>query len=739
MKQSLSFSIVINTYNRAVALKDTLASLNGLQYDNFEVIVVNGPSTDATASLMTSYEGKVKLLSCPDANLSMSRNIGIEAASGDIVAFIDDDAAPHPTWLEELALCYADKRVGGVGGFTVDNSGINYQACKTICDRFGNAFSMSAFFDERPLCFSGSPAYPSLLGTNSSFRLDVLKEVGGFDHTFRYFLDETDVCLRVVDAGYQIVYAPQAIVYHQFAESHIRSPRRIPKTLFPSAVSKSYFIMRHGSADVTAASNQLDAYKAELYRANAWLEEHGEITKAHRSSLDQDVASGTEDGATLGMRNIGRARGDLNLEVKAAPFLPFPSGQGLRIALVSQAFPPSNDAGIARWTSMMAIGLAAKGHSVHVIARASESPSVEFKHGYWLHRIMPDHANEAEVMAEHDVPPHVAAWAAAVKAEVSFIKSFGLDALSFPIWDVEGTAVADDPDIGVVMSLHTSYKMALPFKREWQLRPLHRHLSIDKIIRNEKKLLGTVPVILANSNAIIADLEREYEADFSSRAILAPHGTWDPFETRPSRLGLRAQRKSAFEVGYVGRFEERKGFDIAARALSKLVASDPHARVIFAGDDLNAKVRDVFIHAGAENLLDNDRVEFRGLISRDALDDLFCTVDTVLMPSRYESFGLVAIEAMAGGASVVALAAGGLKEVVTSGTSGYLVPVGPEAAELCGEHLIRLSRDRELREKLGRGARSEFESRFTVATMVEQALPAYYAAARRAKEMDHQC
>jgi len=153
----LSVSVVINTLNRGSMLGDTLTSLKGLDYANFEVIVVNGPSTDNSEDVIARWAGRVKHLRCGEANLSVSRNIGIEAAAGEIVAFIDDDAAPHPRWLKELTAPYVDRKVGAVGGFTIDNTGVRYQARKTICDRFGNAHYVSPFFDERPLCFPGAP------------------------------------------------------------------------------------------------------------------------------------------------------------------------------------------------------------------------------------------------------------------------------------------------------------------------------------------------------------------------------------------------------------------------------------------------------------------------------------------------------------------------------------------------------------------------------------------------------
>src|SRR5437867_2114345 len=146
MNQPL-ISIVINTLNRARLLRETLNSLKGLRYERFEVVVVNGPSADDTDAVIDAWTCQIKALRCPEANLSMSRNMGIGAAAGEIIAFIDDDAVPHPNWLTEIARPYVDPQVGAVGGYTIDNTGVRYQARKTICDRFGNAHHVSPYFD----------------------------------------------------------------------------------------------------------------------------------------------------------------------------------------------------------------------------------------------------------------------------------------------------------------------------------------------------------------------------------------------------------------------------------------------------------------------------------------------------------------------------------------------------------------------------------------------------------------
>jgi hypothetical protein len=103
------------------------------------------------------------------------------------------------------------------------------------------------------------------------------------------------------------------------------------------------------------------------------------------------------------------------------------------------------------------------------------------------------------------------------------------------------------------------------------------------------------------------------------------------------------------------------------------------------------------------------------------------------MPSRYESFGLVAIEAMAAGTPVIALASGGLQEVVEDGETGFLVPPEENAAQIITERLIHLTKNPELLDAMKYKARQAYIEKFTVARMVEAAEKIYFAAARKSQ------
>jgi glycosyltransferase involved in cell wall biosynthesis/GT2 family glycosyltransferase len=715
-------SIVINTLNRGRYLNDALLALKGIDYPEFEVIVVNGPSTDNSAEVIAGWGDGIKALECPLANLSMSRNIGIAAAAGDLICFMDDDAAPHPLWLRRLATVYRDPEVGAAGGFTIDNTGVHWQVRKTVCDRFGNAFNVSQYFDERPLNRPGTPYYPSLLGTNSSFRASALRGIGGFDETFAYLLDETDVCLRLVDGGWKVVYEPTALIYHQFAESHIRSDDRVARTLYPSARSKSYFIMNHGAKhDVQKAGMELERYREEIAQANQWLETNGNISASHRFSLDEDLYRGIAEGTQLAFAKGAQQAGDLP-DGDPLPFRPFglKNGGARRVALVSRGFPPSNETGIARWTKMVADGLAKRGHHVHVITESrSEFESVGFRNGIWIHELAASESAAAPFAERYDIPQSLAAWTGRVWREVQYLKSFGLDIASFPIWDLEGIALLDDPDIATVISLHTTYAMAKSFKQEWNVRPLYEHHFVNRVIAAERTLFERAPVLLANSQAIIDEIEAVYSVSIAERSPIVPHGTPDPLVELAGRCEARSAQMLAgapLRVMYAGRFETRKGFDIAVQVANGLLAVND-VEIVFVGDRLDETHRQAIIAAGAGALLDNERVRFEGLLARAALDAAYVDADLVIMPSRFESFGLVAIEAMAAGRPVLALSSGGLAEVATEENGCTAFVENKDVASEFVAAITSLNAQRHVLAERGEKARKAFERHYSVEAM----------------------
>ena len=152
-------------------------------------------------------------------------------ARGDFVAFIDDDAVPDEDWLVDAIAAFDSDEVAGVGGFVSITLGTN---CNTATQSaIGWAMRITISRCQCRILLSGVSSISGAAGTNSIFRRSALLEIGGFDEQFDYFLDETDVNVRLIDAGYTLKQIPKAFVYHRYLPSHIRNEKRVNTNYAP--------------------------------------------------------------------------------------------------------------------------------------------------------------------------------------------------------------------------------------------------------------------------------------------------------------------------------------------------------------------------------------------------------------------------------------------------------------------------------------------------------------------------
>ncbi len=195
-------SVVVCSYNGARTIRDTLDHLAKIDYPDYEMIVVNDGSRDETPRIAESYPG-VRVISTENRGLSAARNTGLEAATGEIVAYTDDDAYPDRDWLRFVAAGFRESRHVGIGGPNI------------------------APYDDGFIggCVAASPGGPlhvlvddetaeHIPGCNMSFRAAALRAIGGFDVRYRTAGDDVDVCWRLQDAGGTIGFHPGAVVWH---------------------------------------------------------------------------------------------------------------------------------------------------------------------------------------------------------------------------------------------------------------------------------------------------------------------------------------------------------------------------------------------------------------------------------------------------------------------------------------------------------------------------------------------
>ena len=167
-------------------------------------------------------------------------------------------------------------------------------------------------------------------------------------------------------------------------------------------------------------------------------------------------------------------------------------------------------------------------------------------------------------------------------------------------------------------------------------------------------------------------------------------------------LGLQPNKPV---ILWIGRLEELKGVDILIGAAAEIEEKDFVVLIVGGGADadrLRPELKEEVKNAGLEEV-----VFFRDAVSREELPLYYGASDAVVIPSYYESFGLVAVEAMASGRPVIASRVGGLVSIVTDGVDGYLIPW--RCPEPFAEKIEVLMRNSELRENFGKAARRSVE------------------------------
>ncbi|HEX9659394.1 MAG TPA: glycosyltransferase, partial [Rhodothermales bacterium] len=194
-------SVVVCSYNGAATITDTLRALQSLDYPDYEVIVVNDGSSDHTEQVARAF--KFQVVTTPNAGLSSARNEGIRQATGEIVAFIDDDAYPDPHWLRYVARVLTTRDVCGVGG-----PNLLPPEDGTLAECISHAPGGPCHVLETDELAEHIP------GCNMAFRKSVLETVEGFDPQFQAAGDDVDLCWRLLDRGWKIGFHPSAVVWH---------------------------------------------------------------------------------------------------------------------------------------------------------------------------------------------------------------------------------------------------------------------------------------------------------------------------------------------------------------------------------------------------------------------------------------------------------------------------------------------------------------------------------------------
>ena len=222
-------------------------------------------------------------------------------------------------------------------------------------------------------------------------------------------------------------------------------------------------------------------------------------------------------------------------------------------------------------------------------------------------------------------------------------------------------------------------------------------------IRSEASVIEGVERVICATEHEKALLVQLYRADRTKIAVIPLGVDLDRFrpldkDSARQALGFKDERIILF----VGRIEPLKGVDILINAAA-LLESDIECSVLIVGGDERSRVEVAELRSLASDLGIGHRVAFIGAVDHDKLPLFYNAADVCVVPSHYESFGLVALEAMACGIPVVASRVGGLTGTVKDGETGYLIPwLCPEPF---AERIEMLLENESLRHNLGETAR----------------------------------
>ena len=262
-------TVVIPSLNGAQGVDRCLRALAAQSIrPRMEIMVVDDGSTDDTASVARAHG--VTVISHPrNLGIAAARNTGLNAATADIVAFIDDDCEPEPEWARQLLAGYAEDNVAGVSGPIIPRTPPGYLRGflsrnnplvpleLELTDSYRLPYRLYLYLRRQWYAQpkTGPRDVYSFVGANMSFRRKVLFESGQFDDRFRFGAEELDMCMRIGQSipDARLAFVPGARVVHHFkpalrdtlrrsrsygigsARLHRKWPS-LPPTFFPAPV-----------------------------------------------------------------------------------------------------------------------------------------------------------------------------------------------------------------------------------------------------------------------------------------------------------------------------------------------------------------------------------------------------------------------------------------------------------------------------------------------------------------------
>jgi O-antigen biosynthesis protein len=194
-------SVIVCSYNGGATLDECLRSLATLDYPDYELIVVDDGSSDDTREILARFP-QVRAIHERHRGLSVARNVGLECATGEVIAYTDSDCIVEPDWLTHLVHQLTMSGAAAVGGPNLTPEDGWLAAC------------IAAAPGQPTHVLVSDQVAEHIPGCNMAFRRDALESINGFDPQFLKAGDDVDICWRLQHEGFLITFAPGAFVWH---------------------------------------------------------------------------------------------------------------------------------------------------------------------------------------------------------------------------------------------------------------------------------------------------------------------------------------------------------------------------------------------------------------------------------------------------------------------------------------------------------------------------------------------
>jgi glycosyltransferase involved in cell wall biosynthesis/GT2 family glycosyltransferase len=630
---SISVLICAYTLDRLNVLSQAIDSVRAQSHPAHEIVLTIDHSPELLAEAQRRWPDIELLENHEEQGLSGARNSGVAACSGDVVAFLDDDAIAAPDWLERLADAYGDPSVLGAGG-TVRPAWVE-----------GKPAWFPPEFDWVVGCtHSGMPrqrqAVRNLVGANMSLRREVLVELGGFRHelgrvgTIPAGCEETDLCIRVGQRWpeAQILYDPAAAVDHcvpasrgtlDYFTSRCRGEGRSKAVL----------------AGLVGSDSGLEAERSYVRRTLPLgiLQGIGDAFRGDAGGLPRAAMIVTGLFATTaGYLSAGRERRQLERRRKEVG----EDGGGSPRVLMVTPRSPLSQGGVERHVMEVSRRIAAAGAEAGVLCTEPGGPKLqeEERDGVEIRTVRAWPANRDWCLA-----PRIWREMSRRRWDVVHVQSY--HTFVAPLAMLRALTLG----IPYVVTFHGGGHSS---NARNQVRGLQRAL-LRPLLKRAQRLVA------------VARFEiEEYGAELgigAEKFALIPNGTDLAFSAAASN----GQPEGPPVIASIGRLERYKGHHRVIGAFPYVLDRQPDAQLLVVGTGpYEDELRKLATELGIA-----DRVEFTSTPpdQPNAMAELLQKVSLVVLLSDFETHPLVALEAAAAGRRLLVADATGLAEIAEDG------------------------------------------------------------------------